>query len=111
MTDWLSALQQFKDDNPDLPEGTEHLEADTKPSPSKKEKLNIVYERKGRAGKSVTIICGFADTTPDTEIELLAKELKQRLGTGGSARGGEILIQGDRRSDIATILRAKGYRL
>lgn len=110
MTDWLSALQQFKDANPDLPTGAETEVRPTTPDAPKKEKLQIVFERKGRAGKPATIICGFADSTSDADIESLAREIKQRLGTGGSARGGEILIQGDRRTAVSEFLKAKGYK-
>ena len=109
MADWLSALQQFKDSNPDLPEGREPSAAPDSEIKRKKEKLNIIYERKGRAGKPATIICGFAETTSDAEIEELAKDLKKRLGAGGSVRGGEILIQGDKRAALSTLLKEKGY--
>lgn len=71
-------------------------------------RLDIIFERKGRAGKTATIISGF--TIGDDEIAELASALKQRLGTGGSARGGEILIQGDRRKDVLKFLTDKGYK-
>lgn len=73
-----------------------------------KERLDIVFERKGRGGKTATIITGF--TADDETIEALAADLKKRLGTGGSARGGEILIQGDRRNDVLRLLKEKGYK-
>lgn len=72
-----------------------------------KDKLNIVMERKGRAGKTATIIEGF--TCSEERLKAIAARLKQRLGTGGSARGGEILIQGDRRRDVSEALRALGF--
>ena len=71
-------------------------------------RLDIVFERKGRAGKTATIICGF--TIPDEEIEALASEMKRRLGAGGSVRGGEILVQGDRREAVLKFLTSKGYK-
>lgn len=71
-------------------------------------RLDIILERKGRAGKTVTIVAGF--TIDDEAVAVLASELKQRLGTGGSARGGEILIQGDRRKDVLKFLNDKGYK-
>lgn len=64
-----------------------------------KGKLRVFFERKGRGGKSATIITGFDDLTDD-ELKAVASKLKQTLGTGGSARGGEILIQGDRQADV-----------
>lgn len=72
------------------------------------QRLDIIYERKGRAGKSATIISGF--TMADDDVEALASDLKRTLGTGGSARGGEILIQGDRRDDVLRLLTEKGYK-
>ena len=44
------------------------------------------------------------------EIDALASEMKHTLGTGGSARGGEILIQGDRRQDVLSFLTKKGLK-
>lgn len=71
--------------------------------------LHIVVEKKGRGGKVATIVEGFE--CPDDEIDEIARDLRKRLGTGGSARGGEILIQGDRRDDVAAILREKGFKV
>lgn len=71
-------------------------------------RLDIVYERKGRAGKPATIITGF--TVDHGTVADLASDLKKRLGTGGSSRGGEILIQGDRRQDLLRLLTAKGLK-
>ncbi len=59
-------------------------------------------ERKGRGGKTATIIEGFPGT--DDELKALATRLKQQLGVGGSARDGEILIQGDCRTRLRELL-------
>ena len=59
-------------------------------------------------GKTATIICGF--TIGDDEVERVASRLKRSLGCGGSARGGEILIQGDRRSDVLRELVRMGFK-
>lgn len=48
-------------------------------------------------------------TLPDEEVEGVARQLKTRLGCGGSARGGEILIQGDKRREVAEALSALGF--
>lgn len=105
--DKLSALRQTMPDEPtdDKPEATSRNTAE---APAQSGRLDIVYERKGRAGKCATIITGF--TLPDSEVEALASELKRRLGTGGSVRGGEILVQGDRRRDVLDFLTAKGLK-
>ncbi|MDE6010352.1 MAG: translation initiation factor [Muribaculaceae bacterium] len=73
-------------------------------------RLRIFYEKKGRAGKPATIIDGF-DPDDDTEALATARMLKQRIGCGGSARGGEILLQGDRREQARKLLTGLGYRL
>ncbi len=71
--------------------------------------LHIVLERKGRGGKTATIICGF--TLGDESLKALAADMKKSLGCGGSARGGEILIQGDRSSDCRHFLVARGFKV
>ncbi len=71
--------------------------------------LHVVTERKGRAGKTATIVEGF--TCTERELKELAARLKSALGTGGSARGGEILIQGDCRERVRAELKRMGFRL
>lgn len=78
-------------------------------------KLIVSLEKKGRAGKQVTLIQGFTalDTEdsilPDEEIEPLAKTLKTRLGVGGTIKDGEIIIQGDHRDKVVELLKAEGF--
>lgn len=78
-------------------------------------KLIASIEKKGRAGKQVTLVQGFTalDTDdyvfPDEEIEPLAHLLKTRLGVGGTVKDGEIIIQGDHRDKIVQILKAEGF--
>lgn len=71
--------------------------------------LSILIDKKGRKGKIATLIVGF--TIDDEEVKRIATTLKTRLGTGGSARGGEILIQGDRRDDVKAHLIEMGYKV
>ena len=59
-------------------------------------------------GNDTTIVCGF--TVDDGKVEEIAAHLKKSLGTGGSARGGEILIQGDKRSEVEAALKAIGLK-
>lgn len=71
--------------------------------------LHVVTERKGRAGKTATIVEGF--TCTESELKDVAARLKSALGTGGSARGGEILIQGNCRERVRAELKRLGFRL
>lgn len=111
--DWLQCLAALRDTMPEEPDAAH--EAHECPSAEKPAgaaaqsgRLDIVYERKGRAGKCATIVTGF--TLPDDEVAAIASEMKRRLGTGGSARGGEILVQGDRRADVLAFLKSKGLK-
>ncbi len=108
--DWKDALNALKasgeipvDNTPD-PEPEPASDA----SLPQKSPLRVLIDRKGRKGKTATIVEGF--TGSDEQLQQLAKTLKQRLGTGGSARDGEILIQGERREDVAEMLRSLGYK-
>lgn len=106
--DWKEMLSQIKGDLPEgeeLPAMQEEDKADK--SPSKKETIRIVVEKKGRKGKTATIAEGFLCS--DEELEELASLAKRHLGVGGSARGGEILMQGDCRDRFAAFLRSQGY--
>lgn len=73
--------------------------------------LTLFYEKKGRAGKPATIITGFDHEDPEAlcRADTLASTLKKRLGCGGSARGGEILLQGNRLTELRKLLPTLGY--
>ena len=72
------------------------------------QKLRVWLNTRLRAGKAVTLIAGFAGTAD--ELEDLGKKLKNYCGTGGSAKDGEILIQGDQREKIMQWLLKNGYK-
>lgn len=107
MSDWKSALANLNFPDATDNTGTSVPEETADDTPAS-QTLDIIYERKGRAGKQATIITGFNGT--DEGLLDLAATLKKRLGTGGSARGGEILIQGDRRKELLQLLTSLGHR-
>jgi translation initiation factor 1 len=76
--------------------------------PAKQQQLRVGLDNSGRAGKTVTLITGFVGSSAD--LENLAKLLKNKCGTGGSAKAGEILIQGDVRNKVVEILQKEGYK-
>ena len=71
-------------------------------------RLDVMLDKRNRKGKCVTLIVGFDGD--DDAVKALAKELKEACGTGGSARGGEILIQGDKRQQVCELLKERGYK-
>lgn len=114
--DWKSSLEALKASMPQQPDevamadDTAAVAADpSNPFPEEKARLQVVIEKKGRKGKTATIITGF--TVDDDTVEEIGRRIKQRLGTGGSARGGEILIQGDKRREVEEALKALGLKV
>ena len=73
----------------------------------KEQKLKIRLDTKHRAGKAVTLIEGFVGKNED--LEDLCKKLKSFCGTGGSAKDGEIIVQGDHRNKVLQWLIRNGY--
>jgi len=72
------------------------------------QKLRIRLDTKHRAGKAVTLIEGFNGKEED--LEELGKKLKSFCGTGGSAKDGEIIVQGDQREKALQWLIKNGYK-
>jgi translation initiation factor 1 len=71
--------------------------------------LEAHFSKKGRGGKIVTIIKGFEGT--EQELKALGKEIKNKMGVGGSIKDGEIIIQGNIREKIVAYLKEKGYNV
>lgn len=104
--DWKERLNVVYSTNPDFKyENTEDEEIDT---PDKKQqKLRVSIEKKGRGGKTVTLVNGFIGMEDD--LKELGKMLKTKCGVGGSVKDGEIIIQGEFKQRIIDLLKSEGY--
>ena len=76
--------------------------------PKEKQLLRVSIDKRNRGGKTVTLITGFRGTNED--LIALGKMLKIKCGVGGTAKDGEIIIQGDFRQKIREILTKEGYK-
>ena len=75
--------------------------------PPDKQRLHVVLDSKQRKGKTVTLVRDFVGTEDD--LKELAKLLKNKCGVGGSVKDGEIIIQGELKDKILTILHDNHY--
>lgn len=73
----------------------------------KQQRLRVEIDRKQRGGKTVTLITGFSGNEDD--LKALGKWIKTKCGVGGSAKDGEILVQGDHKKRVADLLIKDGY--
>ena len=92
--------------NPDFSPSHEEPEIQETLAPAQ-QILRVKLDTKQRGGKVVTLIDGFIGTVDD--LEKLGKELKTKCGTGGSAKDGQILIQGDYKLKVVQWLQGWGY--
>ena len=77
--------------------------------PNTEQRLEAHLDKKNRGGKVATVIKGFEGT--DDDLKALAKQLKTLCGVGGSAKDGEIIIQGNFRDKIMDFLVKEGYKV
>ena len=94
--------------NPDFNFDEEIQEENDTLNPDK-QILYVSLDRKNRRGKEVTLIQGFVGSEDD--LKSLSKHLKSKCGVGGTAKNGEILIQGGFVKKIMEILSDQGYRI
>lgn len=104
--DWKERLNIVYSTNPNYQyEKEEQEEQET--ADKSKQLLRVSLDKKNRKGKAVTLITGFVGSSDD--LATLGKFLKVKCGVGGSAKDGEIIIQGDFRNKILEILQKEGY--
>lgn len=106
--DWKSRLGVVYSTNPDFAYRTEGEAPEADTLPPGKQRLIVGIDRRNRGGKQVTLVSGFVGRADD--LKELAKALKTRLGVGGSAKDGEITIQGDFRDKVVGLLQQMGYQ-
>ena len=106
--DWKKRLGVVYSTNPDFVYAAEDDAAEAETLEPSRQKLIVSLERSGRAGKQVTLVRGFVGSAED--LAALGKTLKTRCGVGGTAKDGEITIQGDLREKVTALLLSLGYK-
>ena len=106
--DWKSRLNVVYSTNPDFQYEQEQAET-AETLPPARQNLRVWLDRQQRAGKQVTLVKGFVGG--DDDLKELGRLLKSKCGVGGTAKEGEIVIQGDFRDRVVEILLREGYRV
>lgn len=105
--DWKQRLGVVYSTNPNFKYDQESITEDETLAPEK-QKLTVSIDRRCRAGKQVTLVSGFVGS--ESDLKELGKTLKVKCGVGGTAKDGEITIQGDLRDKVTALLCTMGYR-
>lgn len=105
--DWKKRLGVVFSTNPDFQYEEESRSEQETLEPAK-QNLIVSIDKKGRGGKQVTLVTGFVGTADD--LADLGRTLKVKCGVGGSAKDGEITIQGDFRDRVTSLLKDMGYK-
>lgn len=87
---------------------SEEQKASVDTLPPNQQKLYISLDKKKRGGKQVTLVENFVGS--DDDLGDLGKILKSKCGVGGAAKDGEIIVQGDHRAKVKTLLEGMGYK-
>lgn len=106
--DWKERLNVVYSTNPNFTYETAQ-ENEITTLPPQQQKLHVQIDRRNRGGKAVTLVTGFVGT--DDDLKELGKTLKTRCGVGGSAKDGEIIIQGEWVEKVKQILTELNYKI
>lgn len=104
--DWKDRLNVVYSTNPDFKYDSDDDQEQVSIDKTK-QNLRVSLDKKNRGGKVVTLITGFVGT--DDEMKELGKMLKSKCGVGGSAKDGEIIVQGDFKQKVTELLIKEGY--
>lgn len=104
--DWKDRLNVVYSTNPDFRYEIRD-EEETSTLPPSQQKLRVQLDRKNRGGKVVTLVTGFVGT--DDDLKELGRLLKGKCGVGGTAKDGEIIVQGDFKQKVLDLLKQAGY--
>ena len=94
--------------NPDFAYQTNE-EVGTTTQPPEQQQLRVQLDKNQRGGKQVTLVTGFVGT--EVDLQALGKLLKTKCGVGGSAKDGEVVVQGDFREKVMEVLLKEGYKV
>jgi translation initiation factor 1 len=105
--DWKQRLGVVYSTDPGFKYETKDAADEPQTLEPSRQRLLVTIDRRNRGGKQVTLVSGFIGKRED--LAALGKALKVKCGVGGTAKDGEITIQGDFRDKVTAILKEMGY--